>query len=151
MQLGWWSVSVTLTVSNQFYYAYFDSVVKYGIILGSNFSNSGKIFSLEKKIIRIMTGAQPRTSCRSLFKQSEILPLPWHALMSFIINNQETFQTSLFIHSINTWNKHHLHRPNAKLSGFQTRYILCWHKSFQQFYHSVWQSSRMTRQNLKQP
>jgi hypothetical protein len=53
--------------------------------------------------------------------------------MSFIINNQETFQASLFIHNINTWNKYHLHRPNAKLSGFQTWYILCWHKNFQQF------------------
>jgi hypothetical protein len=119
MQLGWWSVSVTLTLSNHFCYAYFDSVVKYRIIFGGNFSNSGKIFSLEKKIVRIMAGAQPRASCRSLFKQSEILPFPWHALMSFIINNQETFQTSLFIHSINTWNKHHLHRPNANLSCFQ--------------------------------
>jgi hypothetical protein len=51
------------------YYAYFHSVIKYGIFLEGNSSNSGKIFALQKKIvIRIMAGAEPRTSCRSLFK-----------------------------------------------------------------------------------
>jgi hypothetical protein len=51
------------------YYAYFHSIIKYGIFLGGNSSNSGKIFTLQKKIIRIMAGAQNRTSYRNLFKQ----------------------------------------------------------------------------------
>jgi hypothetical protein len=42
------------------YIAYFHSVIKYGIIFWANSSNSGKIFTLQKKIIRIMAGAQPR-------------------------------------------------------------------------------------------
>ena len=32
------------------YYAYFQSIIKYGIILWGNSSNSGKIFTLQKKI-----------------------------------------------------------------------------------------------------
>jgi len=72
-----------------------------------------------------MTGAQPRTSCKSLFKQLEILPVPCQyvlSLMKFIINNQEIFfKTNSSIHNINTRNKHHLHRPNANLSYFQKR------------------------------
>ena len=36
-----------------------------------NCSNSGKIFTLQKKIFRIMTCAQPSTSYRCLFKQLE--------------------------------------------------------------------------------
>ena len=55
------------------YYAHFHSVIKYGIIMGGNSSNSGKIFTLQKQIVRRLAGAQPRTSCRSLFKQVEIL------------------------------------------------------------------------------
>jgi hypothetical protein len=51
------------------YYAYCHSVIKYGIILGVNSSNSGNIFTLHVKIVRIMAGAQPSTVCRSLFKQ----------------------------------------------------------------------------------
>jgi hypothetical protein len=49
------------------YYTYFHSVIKYGIIFWSNSSNSGKIFTLQKKMIRIMAGVQPRTLCRSLY------------------------------------------------------------------------------------
>jgi len=49
------------------YYANFHSVIHYGIIFWGNSSNSGKIFTLQKKIIRIMAGAQLRTACRSLY------------------------------------------------------------------------------------
>jgi hypothetical protein len=44
-------------------------VIKYGVILGGNSSNIGKIFTLQKKIVRIVAGAKPKTSCRSLFKE----------------------------------------------------------------------------------
>jgi hypothetical protein len=52
-----------------------------------------------------MVGAQPRTPCRSLFKKSEILPIPCKyifSLMKFILNNQEHFQTNSSIHSTDT-------------------------------------------------
>jgi hypothetical protein len=45
------------------------SIIKYRIIGGGNSCNSRKIFTLQKKITRIMAGAQPRTSRRSVFKQ----------------------------------------------------------------------------------
>jgi hypothetical protein len=51
------------------YFPYFHSIIKYRIICGGNSSNSRKIFTLQKKIIRIMVGAHPRTPCRSLFKK----------------------------------------------------------------------------------
>jgi hypothetical protein len=66
-----------------------------------------------------MAGAQPNTSCISLFKQLEILRVPYQyvlSLLNFIINNQEIFQTNSSIHNINTRNKHHLHSPNGNLS-----------------------------------
>ena len=69
-----------------------------------------------------MADACTRTSCRSLFKKLEILSIPRQyilSLMSFIINNQKIFQTNSSIHNMNTRNKNHLHRPNAKLSFFQ--------------------------------
>jgi hypothetical protein len=60
--------------------------VSYGIIFGGNSSNSGKIFTLQKRIIRIMMGAHPRNACRKLFKKLEILTVPSqyiYSLMSF--------------------------------------------------------------------
>ena len=104
------------------YYAHFHSIIKHGIIFWSTSSNSRKIFTLHKKIVTLMAGAQPRTSCRSLFKQLEILPVPCHKvllLINLIINNHEIFQTNSSTYSINTRNKHHFRRPNANLSYFQ--------------------------------
>ena len=70
-----------------------------------------------------MAGAQPRTSCRSLFKQLEILCVPYqyiHSLLNFVINNQEFFfRINTCVHNINTRNKHLLHSPNGNLSCFQ--------------------------------
>jgi len=57
------------------YCVYLHSIIKYELTVWGNSSKSGNIFTLQKKIIRVMAGAQPRTSCRSLFKQSEILPV----------------------------------------------------------------------------
>ena len=104
------------------YFAYFHSIVSYGIILGGNSSYSKKLFTLQKRIIRIMVGAHPRISCRKLFTELEILTVPSqyiYSLMSFFIGNQEKFQTNSSVHNINTRNKHHLHRPVANLSCFQ--------------------------------
>ena len=39
------------------YYTYFQSIIKYGIILWGNSSNSGKIFTLLKENVRIIVGA----------------------------------------------------------------------------------------------
>jgi len=117
------------------YYAYVHSVIKYGIIFWGNFSNSGEIFTLQKKIVIIVAGIKPRTSCRSLFKQLEILPVPCQyvlSLMKCIINNQENFQVNSSIHSINARNKRHYLTKCCSVL-LSKKCILCWHKSFQWF------------------
>jgi len=89
-----------------------------------------------------MAGVQPRISCRSLFKQLEILPVPFQytlSLMNFIINNQEIFQIDSSLHNINARNKHRLHRPNANPSCFQKSTFYAGIKIF----NSLPQSSRM--------
>jgi len=104
------------------YYAYFHSVIKYVINFWGNSSNSGNIFTLQKKIIRIMAGIQPWTSCRSLIEQLEILSVQCQyilLLMNLVINNQEIFETNSSTLNINTRHKHHLHRLNAFLSCFR--------------------------------
>jgi hypothetical protein len=106
--------------SGSLYFAYFHSIASYGIIFG-------KIPTIVRRyspyrIIRIIVGAHPRTSCRRLFKKLDILTFPSqyiYSLMSFFIVNQEKFQTNLSVHNINTRNKHHPHRLVANLSCFQ--------------------------------
>jgi IS1 family transposase len=131
--------------------SYFHSIIQYGIILGGNSSNSRKIFTLQKKIIRIMVVAHPRTPCRNLFKKLDILPVPCQyivSLMNFFVNNQENFQTNSSVHSTNTRNKHHLCRPIANLSCFQKSAFYS-SIEFLIVYHTVSQILRMKRHNLK--
>jgi hypothetical protein len=111
------------------YFAYFYSIVKYEIISWGNSPNSKMIFT-----VRIIAGVKSRNSCRNLFMSLEILSLPYEyifALINFVVNNQEHFQTNSAIHSVNTRHRHQLHRPASNFSCFQNC-ILCWHQSLQQ-------------------
>jgi hypothetical protein len=58
------------------YFAYFHSVIKYGIIFWGNSTDADRVFILQKRIIIIMTGVGSRSSCRGLFKKLDILPVP---------------------------------------------------------------------------
>jgi hypothetical protein len=42
------------------YFAYFLSLVMYGIILGGISADSKKVFTLQKKIVRLMMGVESR-------------------------------------------------------------------------------------------
>jgi hypothetical protein len=101
------------------YFAYFHSLIKYEIIWGGgNSSDSKKIFTLQKKIVRTMMGVKSLNSCRELFKRLQILSLPCEyifSLINFIINNQERSQINSAVHNVNTRNKRHLHRSIASL------------------------------------
>ena len=74
-----YAISSVVHISNinclkSIYCAFF--IIKCGIIFLGNFSKSGKIFTLQKTFVRIMAGAQMKNSCRSQFKQLEILLVP---------------------------------------------------------------------------
>jgi hypothetical protein len=81
-----------------------------------------KVFYIQKKIIRIMGGTKRRASCRELFKKFNILPLASKfllPLLSFVVDNIETFQTNSDIHNINTRYRYNLHVPSTNLSKYQ--------------------------------
>jgi hypothetical protein len=69
-----------------------------------------------------MSGAEPRASCRGLFKKLEILPVPCQyilSLMLFIIDHLNNFQTGLEIHGLHTRSKDHLYLPLTNLASVQ--------------------------------
>jgi hypothetical protein len=125
-----------INILKSIYCACCNSVIKYGIFCGGNFSIGGKIFTLQKKIIRIMAGAQPRTSCGSLFKQLVILPVPCQYIFSLILTSLSVIRKIL---------KNHLYTILIEgisiiiITDQMPTYLvfkkvhLCWHKNFQQF------------------
>jgi hypothetical protein len=124
---AFYAVRSLLHISNtdklkSIYFAYVHSLMKYGLIFWGNSYDSKMVFTLQNKIVRIMVDIKPQNSCRDLFKRSQILPLVCEyifSLLNFAINKQEHFQANSAVHSVNTRNKHHLHRPTANLTGFQ--------------------------------
>ena len=72
------------------YYAFFHSVMSYGIIFWGNSSHSSIIFRTQIKEIRIMEGCVNRVACRNLFKKLQILPLASQYMLSllmFVVQN----------------------------------------------------------------
>jgi hypothetical protein len=67
------------------YYAFFHSVVGYGIIFWGNLSHSSIPFRIQKKTIIIMGGCGNRVSCRNLFKKLQILPLTSQYILSLLM------------------------------------------------------------------
>ena len=101
------------------YYAYFHSKLQYGIIFWGNSVESTRVFQLQKKIIRAMTGSNTRVSCRPLFKSLGIMTLPSQyilTLMRFLSQNIEMYVTNGSVHELNTRNKLKLYVPNVNLS-----------------------------------
>jgi hypothetical protein len=79
-----------------------------------NSAHSVKVFRIQKKIIRIMTGSSSRDSCRKLFEHLNILTLPSLYILSilrFVIKNRETFATNNEIHEHDTRQVNNLHFP----------------------------------------
>jgi hypothetical protein len=56
------------------YYAFFHSVMSYGLIFCRNSTNIKCVFKLQKRVIRIIMGARNGDSCREFFKLLKILP-----------------------------------------------------------------------------
>ena len=103
------------------YFAHIHSIISYGIIFGGNFSYANKVFILQKKIIRILTNARPRDSCRKVFKSLEIMTLYSqyiYSLVLYTINNKHLFDANNEIHKYKTRNNNNLHCPIANLSKF---------------------------------
>jgi hypothetical protein len=89
-------------------FAYFPSMIKYGNILGGNSTNTGQVFLSQKRIIRTIVRVGCTCTCRGLFRKLHIIPVPClcvFALIMFVFNNIENFQTNSSVRGMNTRNK----------------------------------------------
>jgi len=120
--MGLVKLYVTANTLKVIYYSYFHSIMTYGLIFWGNSPDSIKIFRLQKKIIRIMMGCRCTDSCRKLFPNLEILPLPSQYILShllFMIRNKSQFQVNSEIHQINTRQQANLHQPSVNATKYQ--------------------------------
>jgi hypothetical protein len=111
-----------LNTLKMIYFAYFHTIMEYGISFWGVSVESKRIFQLQKKIIRIMTGSASRISCRTLFQKLEMLTVTSQYILSsmrFLSSNLEMYTFNTSVHNINTRLKLKLHKPTALLTMYQ--------------------------------
>ena len=102
------------------YFAYFHSIMSYGIIFWGNSCYANKIFKLQKGAVRIITGVGIRDSCRELFKNLKILTLVLqyiYSMVVFIIENLHDYICNYDIRKRNT--RQVKNQPTVSLSLYQ--------------------------------
>jgi hypothetical protein len=76
------------------YYAYFYSIVNYGLIFWGKSSHIVTIVKIQNNIIETITGCRNRDACRDLFKNLKILPLQSQYILSLVllvVNDENKF------------------------------------------------------------
>ena len=103
------------------YYSNFHAIITYGLPFWGNSTHSLKIFKMQKRIIRIMTGYNNKVSCRRLFKRLQILPFLSQyilSLMLFVAKNKQVFVLNSDTHSKSTRQLNDLHHPITNLTVY---------------------------------
>ena len=143
--------TLNLDILHMVYFAYFHSVLQYGIIFWENSTHVYQVFKLQKRVVRVVSGVGPRSSCRSLFRKLNILPIACQyifSLMLFIADNQKDFLTNAYLHGIDTRNKNNLYLPIVSLSCVQKGLPYSGVKTFNNLPSNI-QSYRNDRKRFK--
>jgi hypothetical protein len=100
-----------LETTRTLYYAYFQSLLLYGLIFWGNSGNAKLIFKLQKRAIRTMMQTPKMISCKQYFKSLRILPLPCLYIYEVLVHieaNLNVFKTNSGIHAHKTRRKDYL-------------------------------------------
>ena len=82
------------------YFAYFHSLLQYAIIFWGNSTHVHQVFQLQKRLVRVMSGVGPRSSCRGLFGKLNILPIACHYILSLnAVHRRQTF-SQMYVHTV---------------------------------------------------
>jgi len=102
--------SLTIKTLKIIYFAHIHTIVSYNVIFRDN-SYAKKVFTFQKKIIRIITNTRPKDSCREIFKNMQIMTLYSqyvYSLLLFTVNNKHLFTAKNEIHKYNPRNNNNL-------------------------------------------
>jgi hypothetical protein len=110
-------------VSNKYlkmaYFAFFESIIRYGLRIWGNGVGIQKILVIQKKVVRILTDSDRLAHCRPLFISSGILTiinLYILELLMYMKNNQEMFSMRKHVHDHCTRFNYKLNQPRFRLT-----------------------------------
>jgi len=104
------------------YYAYFQSRMKYGIIFWGRDWDSVKVFHVQRRVIRLISGVKTRDPCRHIFMEYRILTvasLHILELLCFIKKFIGYLKHNFLIHIYNKRSNIDLHTVSCNTALFQ--------------------------------
>ncbi len=120
------SNSVSLHAACCVYFVNVHSRLRYGIIFWGSSSCSIQTFRLQKKIIRIMKKCLPRDSCKPLFIELGILPLPCLLIYEYVVfvkndllNGGNIFSCNIDIYNYNIRRRNHVHQVSVSTAQYK--------------------------------
>lgn len=105
------------------YFAEVQSRLMYGILLWGSSPEIYDVFVSQKAVIRGIVGAHCRDSCRPIFHNLRILPLPCLYILeaaTYVFLNKQQYVYNRDVHHHNTRIKDHLHAPACTLQVTST-------------------------------
>lgn len=113
---------VNIFVLKTYYFAQIHSVISYCLICWGSESAAHRVFIMQKRAVRTLANVSNRTTCRPLFKQFHILPLPCIYIYQILINTQKNIKAYKRLgdnHQYDTRNTNILEIPRHRISKFE--------------------------------
>lgn len=126
------------------YYAFFHSLIAYGITLWGNSSAAHGVFIWQKKAIRVIKDLQERESCVPFFKEINIMTLPSLYMYSCLVlakENLGSFQKRQDIHNYSTRQKCMIDLLCIRLEKTRTSHVYLQRKLFNKLPEAAWLAS----------
>jgi hypothetical protein len=104
------------------YHSYFSSLMSYGILVWGISCHSKQIFKLQKKAVRIIAKAPPRTPCKPIFQKLKLLTLYDQYILEIVFwvyNNLSIFMEGHTDHVYNTRHKNLIKPTSHRLTQYE--------------------------------
>lgn len=114
--------TTTTETCRSVYYAYVESVIRYGIMLWGSSSYSKYVIYAQKSIIRNILSIPRRHSCREAFKELNILTLVGifiYEHVKYILQNPLLYKKYKFTHAYNTRKTQPFNYPRHRLTLYE--------------------------------
>lgn len=98
------------------YYAYAESLIRYGIIVWGHCTGAKTVFTAQKRCVRNLVGAHRLESCKPIFKNLGIMTLPalyTYETANFVRQHSNYFMKHIIDHPHDTRNKKTFQIPHA--------------------------------------
>ena len=110
---------VSLPILRQAYFGLFGSYLGYGLIAWGSSDGSARIFSIQRRVVRVMTNLCYGSDCREQFKQLGILTLLAmyiYECLKYIHKRRDIYTKHADVHEHNTRGKDSLRVPAVRLT-----------------------------------